>query len=92
VLFRSKLFLGEKVNTIEKIRENFAKMDNIEKLKIIGEMLRVVQGSNQNLKELQGAGLGTTAQQLKNKDDLIAVGSTIIYQSPTGLYETRKKL
>lgn len=91
-IIKNKLFLGDKTDTFGEIRTSFMVANNKDRLQIIGEMLRVAQGSNQGLKALQQAGLGTTAQQLKDKDDLIGNDSVVIYQSPTGLYESQVRL
>lgn len=91
-IIKNKLFLGDKVKSIPKIKEWFDQGSPEEKVKLLAEMIRLAHGQNQGLSVLQEAGLGTTAQQLKNRDDLIQSDVILIYQSPTGLHETRKLL
>ncbi|MDR0788794.1 MAG: type II CRISPR RNA-guided endonuclease Cas9, partial [Bifidobacteriaceae bacterium] len=75
------------------IKEYFSSAEKDEKIAIISEMLKVISPSksSQNLKFLQKAGLGTTAQQLTS-NNTISENATLIHQSITGLYETRAKL
>jgi len=61
------------------------------KLSIIKELIGVTKGSNQGLNALKDNGLSSTAQRLKT-GNIITNDTTLIYQSPTGLYETRRKL
>jgi len=88
---KNKLFTESKISLLTTtMREYFLTMDRTvdEKMAVIKEMQRVTKGSNQGLKALQKAGLGTTAQQLKS-GNAIEVNTTLIHQSLTGLYETR---
>ena len=92
-IFVNKLFAEKKLELLIKgeIQSYFDKASREEKKAIIEELIRAVKGSNQNLKTLQKAGLGTTAQQLKSGNK-ITNGTILVYQSVTGLYETRKTL
>ena len=74
-----------------KMKKNFDKSTVEEKVDIINEMVRITKGQNQQLKALQKAGLQTSLQQLKS-GNTISAGVTLIYQSTTGLYETRRRL
>ena len=86
------LFKEDKVALLtSKMRENFITANDEVKKKVVKELSNVTKGSNQGLASLSSIGLGTTAQQLKS-GNLITNGATLIYQSPTGLYETRKKI
>jgi len=92
---KNKLFKAAKIELLANdglITDNFKQSTTEDKQKILTELFRVVKGSNQNLKALQAAGLGTTAQQLIGPNDKIGESSEIIDQSVTGLYETRRKL
>ncbi|GFH39866.1 CRISPR-associated endonuclease Cas9 [Lactococcus insecticola] len=85
---------SDKVRLLDSdIRDYFIANDSEVKTAIISEMLKVISPSesSQGLKALQQAGLGTTAQQLTGSN-AIGNNATLIYQSITGLYETRKKL
>ena len=89
---KNKLFANAKLLLLQTVmRENFKNLDTETQTKAIAEMLRVTKGSNQGLRTLSALGLGTTAQQLKS-GNLIESGTTLIHQSPTGLYEVRKTL
>lgn len=91
-IIKNELFVEAKQILLEtKIKEYFTSCEREIQLRVIAELLGVANGKNQNLKALQGAGLGTTAQQLKN-GNLITGGTIIINQSATGLMEVRKKL
>ena len=85
---KNKLFAENKITTLGVIREKFIEMNSEDKSRIIEELLRVTKGSNQNLKILQKAGLGTTAQQLKS-GNTITNNTVIVRQSVTGLQESR---
>ena len=61
------------------------------KLSVIKNMVDVANGSNQGLKALKQCGLSALNQRLTS-GNTITDGTTLIYQSPTGLYETRKTL
>jgi len=92
---QNKLFVEAKLSLLNHdgvITENFKKSAPEQQQKILAELFRVVKGSNQNLKALQVAGLGTTAQQLNGAKDRMCAQTQIIDQSVTGLYETRRKL
>ncbi|GJM47888.1 type II CRISPR RNA-guided endonuclease Cas9 [Weissella soli] len=93
-IFKNELFVKAKAELLTStIRENFKQLKPMpEKQSAVDEMLRVTKGSNQNLKMLSQLGLGTTAQQLISKENLISNGTTIINQSVTGLYEQRRTL
>ncbi|SJX68551.1 CRISPR-associated protein, Csn1 family [Weissella confusa] len=74
---------------VGKMRNAFIGLqDAEEQKKVLSELLGVTKGSNQNLKALSGIGLGTTAQQLKT-GNTITNGSQLIYESVTGLYQSR---
>lgn len=85
---KNKLFAENKITTLGVIREKFIEMNSEDKSRIIEELLRVTKGSNQNLKILQKAGLGTTAQRLKS-GNTITNNTVIVRQSVTGLQESR---
>ncbi|MCL2050976.1 MAG: type II CRISPR RNA-guided endonuclease Cas9 [Lachnospiraceae bacterium] len=90
---KNQLFSDAKITLLKnKIKDNFAAYGTDEKLKVISELLRVSNGSNQGLNALKKAGLETTAQQLTSKENLISNDVIIISQSVAGLYETRRKI
>ncbi|MCL1948969.1 MAG: type II CRISPR RNA-guided endonuclease Cas9 [Turicibacter sp.] len=89
---KNKLFTEKKQPLLEeKIKEFFTQANQEQQLKILSELLGVTKGKNQGLKALSEAGLGTDTQRLKGENAL-SEGVTLIYQSPTGLYEHRMKL
>ena len=92
-IFANKLFAENKLPLLldGAIRSYFDQASCKEKRALIEELARIAKGSNQNLKTLQKAGLGTSSQQLK-LGHTITNGTTLVYQSATGLYETRKTL
>lgn len=72
------------------MRDNFVKLTSLDdKRNTISEMLDLCNGSNQGLKRLKKIGLGTESQQMKNLDNKMTKGITLIRQSVTGLYEAR---
>lgn len=73
------------------VHDNFILADADTKLKLISELVRVINGSNQRLKTLSELGFGTKKQQLES-GNTITTDTTLIYQSPTGLYETHRRL
>lgn len=93
-IIKNKLFAEKKIDLLDsKIKEAYELGTIDEKLAIINDMLTVASASksSQGLKALSKAGLGTTAQQLKS-GNVITNDTTLIHQSPTGLYESRIKL
>ena len=93
-IFVNKLFAEKKLPLLldGAIRSYFDQASCEEKRAIIAELARVAKGSNQGLKTLQKAGLGDSKQRLTSVSNLITNGTTLVYQSATGLYETRKTL
>lgn len=90
---KNKLFAESNIPLLkDKIKDYFMDVDSEIKMKVLTEMLRVTKGSNRNLIALKQAGLGTDAQRLKGVGNLITNDTTLIYQSVTGLFETRKTL
>jgi len=90
---KNKLFSEGKLPLLDtEIKEYFENTSSDEKSNIINEMMRVTKGSNQGLNALKKSGLGAIKQQLTGSENIITNNTTLIYQSTTGLYETRKKL
>jgi len=88
---KNKLFTEIKLPLLDTtIKENFYSSSVDEQIGIIEEMMSITKGSNQGLKALQKAGLGTTSQQLRG--NIITNDSILIYKSITGLFETRRKI
>lgn len=89
----NRLFTDAKAKLLAtSMKENFSKLDDLTEMKkVIIQLLGVTVGKNQNLNALQGIGLGTTAQRLKS-GNTISAETTIIYESVTGLYQTRKTI
>lgn len=90
---KNKLFIEKKLPLLDTIiKENFEIATNEEKAEMLAEMMRVTKGSNQGLKALKQAGLEAIKQQLTGSGNIINSNTTLVYKSPTGLFETRKKL
>lgn len=93
---KNKLFAEKKLDLLTKekkgeIQSYFEKSERVEKEAIIQELIRVVKGNPRDLKTLKKAGLGTSDQRLKS-GNTITNGTILVYQSVTGLYESRKIL
>lgn len=87
-IISQKLFTDSKIPLLKGIRDYFINHPNEVRSGILNDMLKVATGTNQGLDKLKSAGLGTSEQRLKSSN-IIPSGSTLIYQSITGLFETR---
>jgi len=90
---KNNLFVDSKKKLlINEMRETFICSAPDIMLKAVGELARVMKGSNQNLNTLKELGLGATKQRLTTSDQRISSGTTLIYRSATGLSETRVEI
>lgn len=90
---KNGLFADAKVKLLtSKMRENFLNLNDVEKQKkVLTELLGITKGANQNLKSLSRIGLGSAEQRLKS-GNAVTNGSQLIYESVTGLYQSRVSL
>jgi len=88
----NKLVSDAKVSLLKgEVKENFMELSTEDKLGVIADLSKLSNGRNQGLKALKKSG-GFAEEQLRTSTNLIKKDTALIYQSPTGLFETRKKL
>ena len=73
------------------VRKNLEHLSAEDKVGVITDLAKLSKGSNQGLKWLKKAG-GFEKERLTSSANLIKKDTVLIYQSPTGLFETRKKI
>jgi len=73
------------------VRQNFKHLSADDKEGVIKDLAKLSKGSNQGLKWLKKAG-GFEKERLTTSANLIKNDTVLIYQSPTGLFETRRKI
>ena len=66
------------------VKEKFIDCSTEEKLNVLKDLLKITSGSMRGLKFLKSCG-GPEGIRLKTTKDRLSSGSTLIYQSPTGL-------
>lgn len=89
----NKLFSDDKVGLLKgKMRDEFTRLKEPEDwMKVVDELCRVTKGSNRNLKMLNQIGLGASDQRLRARNTVVK-DTTVVYESVTGLSQTRRTL
>ena len=87
---KNGLINSNKIN--EEVYKKYDSLEHENKEKVLKNLMKLcARGTSRGLTSLKLIGLPTDIRYVTSKD-LISIGTTIIYQSSTGLYETHKKL